>query len=278
MKASELFKAIEENKKNYEFLPTGFERLDNFLDGGFLRKELIVLGAFTGVGKSIFAGQIFYQIASEGFKSAYFSLEISSELLVARLAGQKANIKPTRIIAGLLLPEEFDKKAEAKAKVTMYDELMDFYDDLYFLSEIEKVIRENKHEFVVIDFIQNIQLANNLEEYARLSYISIQLQRLAKEMNCCILILSQVSNKVAQDGSKDLMYKGSGSIAMVADLGFMLKRDRYQTLDANGNVVGKQKVKMTIKKNRRGASDPTIIFEYEHPGGLIRETELIYES
>jgi len=271
-KASEILQSIEQNKKNLEFLPTGFIALDTFLDGGFLRKEMIVIGAFTGIGKSVFGGQILYQIASKGFKTAYFSLEISGELLVARLVGQLCNIKPTRIIAGLLKPDEFDRKGEAKAKVAMYDADMDFYDDIYLLEDLEKTIRENEYEFIVIDFIQNIQLKRNLDEYARLSYIAIELQKLAKEMNCCILVLSQISNKVAKDGSKDLEYKGSGSIAMVADLCFMIQRDQVQALDTEGNPVGKQLVKLTVLKNRRGISGHTYSFVYEHPGGLIYES------
>jgi len=264
--ASEIIQSIETNKKNLEFLPTGFSILDKQLDGGFMKKELVVIGAFTGIGKTILGGQILYQIAQKGFKTAYFSLEISNEMIVSRLIGQLSNIKPTRIIAGLLQIEEFDAKAKAKAKITTYDEDMYFYDDLYLMGDLDKAIRDNKYEFVIVDFIQNIQLTNGMDEYARLSFLSIQLQKLAKEMNCCILVLSQLSNKVGREGSKIIEYKGSGSIAMVADLGFLLRRREFETI--NGN---KQEVELELLKNRRGISGQKFMYDFIHPGGLLVE-------
>lgn len=270
MKASDILKQVEEDKKNVEFLPTGFSRLDEGLDGGFLRKEVIVLGAFTGIGKSILAGQILFNIARSGFKTGYFSLEISNEMIVSRLVGQLANIKPSRIMNGLLEVEEFDRKALAKAKLTISDDFMDFYDDLYLLGEITKTIKESGMEFVVVDFIQNILLENNMEEYARLSFISVQLQKIAKETNCCVLVLSQLSNKVGKEGSKITEYKGSGAIAMVADLGFFLERGE-PILDINGQPAGNQPVKLFLKKNRRGISGLSWDLEFIHPGGLFQQ-------
>lgn len=272
-KISEIIESIEVNKKNLEFLKTGFHILDEYLDGGFLKRELVVLGAFTGVGKSIFAGQLLFQIAKQGFKTGYFSLEISNEMIGSRLIGQLSNIKPARIMAGLLEPEEFDKKSEAKAELLVNNDLMEFYDDIYLLEEIEKALKENNYEFVVIDFIQNVQIGKNMDEYARLSFLSIQLQKLAKETNSCILVLSQLSNKVGRDGSKIIEYKGSGAIAMVADLGFLLKREEIQSLDIQGAPIGRQKVKLDLLKNRRGISGQSFMFDFLHPGGLISESE-----
>lgn len=270
-KASEIIESIEKNKKNLEFLPTGFSILDKHLDGGFLKKELIILGAFTGIGKSIIGGQILFQIAKNGFKTAYFSLEISNEMIIARLIGQLANIKPTRIMAGLLEIEELDRKSQAKAKITAYDESMFFSDELYLWTDLQKNIKANDYEFIVIDFIQNIQLANNLDEYARLSFLSIQLQKLAKETNSCILVLSQLSNKIARDGAKALEFKGSGAIAMVADLGFILRRDEIKSLDENDQPTGKQLVRIELMKNRRGISGQKFEYNFIHPGGLLEQ-------
>lgn len=266
-KPSEIIKIIEEFKKNLEFIPTGFKKLDELLDGGFLKKELIVIGASTGIGKSMFGAQILYQVARKGFKTAYYSLEISNEMIVSRLIGQLSNIKPTRIMAGLLDVDEYDAKSKAKAKITAYDEFMSFTDELYTLEEIEKDIRANEYEFIVIDFIQNMQAKGTMDEYSRLSMLSISLQKLAKEMNCCILILSQLSNRVARDGSKVIEFKGSGNIAIVADLGFILRR-------ADEPINGKQLVELHLMKNRRGLSGEKKNFEYTHPGGMLSEVNI----
>lgn len=264
MKLTEVIEKIELNKADQEFLPTGFKTLDRFLDGGFLRKELIVLGGFTGVGKSFFAGQIFYSIARSGFKTGYFSLEISNEMVVSRLIGAISNIKPTRIMTGYLDKNEFEKKSSARGKLLASEDYMEFYDDLYGLDEIKKKILEDGLEFVIVDFVQNIFVKGMNEEYTRLNHITLDLQKFAKENNCCIVILSQLSNQKGREGSKgNIEYKGSGSIATVCDLGFFIER---------AEITGdKNYVNLVLKKNRRGISGMVFEFEFKHPGGWISE-------
>jgi len=260
-KLTEVYKTIEENKKNIEVLPTGLGMLDADLDGGFLKKELVVLGGKTGGGKSLFGSTIFYNVAKTGQKCAYFSLEISDEMLVSRLVGAEANLSPTRVMITHL--EELDqaKANEAKADISVYEELMHFYDDVYELDKIQKEIRDNKYDFVVIDFIQNIIDTTKKDEYERLSFISLELQRLAKSENCCLLVLSQLSNRIAYDKTKDkeiVEYKGSGSIATVCDLGFFIE---------NGETD--KDFCLRLRKNRRGISGQEYYFRLQTPGGRI---------
>ena|SRR3990167_7300278 len=255
----QIFEEIESRKKEAEFLKTGFPTVDELLDGGFLRKELVVIGAFTGTGKSYVAGELFLNVAKQGFKSAYFSLEISNETIVSRLAGSIANIKPTRLSVGLLTPEEYENYLQAKAELTTYKELMYFYDDIYSLAEMETSIKEGQYEFVVIDFIQNI--FHGGQEYERLSEVSLRLQKLAKETNSCILTLSQLSNSAAKDGSME--YKGSGAIATVCDLGFFMKR-----ADSENGV---NDILLSLRKNRRGFSGKDFVLKFQQPGGKIYE-------
>lgn len=255
---TEIDKAIEENKKNAEFLPTGLGSIDSFLNGGLFKKELVVLGGKTGGGKSLFGATIFYNVASAGYRSAYFSLEISDEMLVSRLIGGKANLSPARVMITQLEKDEIEKKNKAKADLSVYEKFMFFYDDLYKLLDIEKEIRENKYDFVVVDFIQNI-MTDKSDEYERMSYIALSLQKLAKETNCCILALSQLSNRVVSEKKKDIVeYKGSGSIGTVCDLGFFIE---------DGEISGE--LTLRLRKNRRGISGEAFNFYIQSPGGRI---------
>lgn len=259
---SVIIRQMKEMKKNVEFMPTGFVKLDDFLDGGFLRKELIVLGAYTGFGKSFFAGKIFFNIASIGFNAAYFSLEISNAMIISRLLGSQADIKPTRFIAGLLTHDEHNRRIEAEAILESLDSLLHFYDDLYDFDKIKLEIINNHYDFVVIDFIQNM-ITPQRDEYERLSFLSLQFQQLAKETNACILLLSQLSNEAARRGA--LEYKGSGSIAMVCDLGFFLARENTSEDQKSNNI------KLILRKNRRGISGKEFEFIFRQPGGGLYE-------
>ncbi len=265
-KVSEIIAMIEANKDNMEFLKTGFPTVDEKLDGGFLRKELVILGGQTGIGKSYIASQIMFNIARDGFKTCYFSLEISNEMLVSRLLGSVANLKSTRVRSGLLTLIELEQLQTAKGKVQAYEDYLSFYDNTYNFSEIKKEILANKYEFIVIDFIQNVY-APGSDEYSRLSKVALDLQKLAKEADCCILALSQLSNMVVREGieSKNLEYKGSGNIQTVCDLGFLIERSFGNDGKHNDDI------KLVLKKNRRGIGHLNFYLIFQHPGGWIYE-------
>lgn len=265
---SDVLSSIEASKGTLEFMKTGFSAVDDKLDGGFLRKELVVLGGQTGIGKSYLASQLLYNIASQGFKSAYFSLEISNEMIVSRMLGALSNLKPTRIRVGMLTEVEYASKLEAKSKLESLGDFLFFYDNTYKLMEIQKEIRDNKYEFVVVDFIQNV-FADGADEYSRLSRAALELQKLAKDCNCTILVLSQLSNVVAREGftSKAIEYRGSGSIAMVCDLGFFIEREMKVSPDGFQIDL----LNLYLKKNRRGISGVSFQLSFNHPGGWIYE-------
>jgi replicative DNA helicase len=266
VKPSQVIQKIEEARKEIEVMPTGFASLDRFLDGGFMRKEFIVIGAGTGVGKSYIAGQMQYNIAANGFKSAFFSLEISNEMVVSRLIGGRANIKPIRILIGDLTPMEMEEKLKAETRIIAHEKYLDFNDSLYEFDELKQAITENNYDFVVIDFLQNIEFLKAVDENTQLKKISRDFQKLAKAQNCCILALSQLSNATAKEKaekSSNVEFRGSGAIAHAADLAFFIER---------GDIVGdRQKFSLFLKKNRRGPKDKTFDFSFQIPGGYIRE-------
>jgi len=253
---SHIYQDIKVLNENAEFLPTGLAKLDYTLDGGLMRKELIVLGGYTGCGKSFLSAQIFFNIAKAGYKSAYFSTEISTEMIVSRLIGQQANLKPTKVMMGLLNPDQQEAKMRGKANITPYENLMHFSDDIYRLEVIKTAIEKNKYDFVVIDFIQNI-LTNQKDEYSAMTLASLELQKMAKKYNCCILVVSQLSNSANREGR--LEYKGSGGIAQVTDLGFFIERPK----DSTDDLI------LKLRKNRRGVSGISFGFKFRYPGGQI---------
>jgi replicative DNA helicase len=257
-KFSEIDQEITDFKDSVEILPTGLGTLDPFLDGGFFKQELVVIGAKTGGGKSLVGGQIFKNVAQHGFKSAYFSLEISNKMLVSRLIGAQANISPTKVMVKVLNEDEAEKKNDSKATLSVYEEFMHFYDNIFNYELIEKEIIKNQYDFVVVDFIQNV-IFNKPDEYERLSSVALKLQQLAKKANCCILVLSQLSNSMARDKKTNIVeYKGSGSIATVCDLGFFIE-------DAESPNM----LILRLRKNRRGISGEPFVFQVRQPGGLL---------
>ena len=267
MKIPNILKQIREAK--LEFIPTGFLKMDKELDGGFLRRELVVIGGSSGVGKSFLASQLILNVAGAGFKCLYLSLEISNQTIVSRMLGSLSAIKPARIVGGLITLEEHKRKLGAEAELLSREGLIDIYDDIYELDKIVEMVRKTKADFVVIDFIQNI-ISRGEREYERVSMVALELQRLAKSTDSCILVLSQLSNRVAREGGEApaLEYKGAGTIAQVCDLGFWLWREKVEDYT---QLREQERLMLTLRKNRRGFSLRPFYLEMRLPGGEISE-------
>lgn len=188
-------------------------------------------------------------------------------MVVSRLLGSVANVKPTHILMGKLFADEQVNTISAKADLEILNQNLYFYDDIYELEPLLAEIRKNNYEFIIVDFIQNV-LTKEENEYARLSKIALELQKIAKEINGTVLTLSQLSNAVAKEGmtGKNLQYKGSGSIATVCDLGFFIERE-----DKEWNPNSDNPLKLTLHKNRRGGSGIEFHLFFKVPGGKIYE-------
>ena len=68
----------------YEPLPTGITDIDRALDGGFMRQQLVCLGAAPGAGKTALAQWIFEGMAAKGVSCVFLNLEMSRNQILAR--------------------------------------------------------------------------------------------------------------------------------------------------------------------------------------------------
>lgn len=74
----------EVQTRMYEPLPTGIRDIDLALDGGFMRQQLICLGAAPGAGKTALAQWIFEGMAAKGIGCIFLNLEMSRNQVLAR--------------------------------------------------------------------------------------------------------------------------------------------------------------------------------------------------
>lgn len=95
--------AIQTHK--YEPLPTCIGDIDRAIGGGFIRQQLILLGAAPGAGKTALAQWIFEGFARRGTDCVYLNLEMSREQVLARSFARIAakngiKLRPTDILQG----------------------------------------------------------------------------------------------------------------------------------------------------------------------------------
>ena len=86
---------------DFEPIPTGYRSIDAAIGGGFIRQTIVLLGAAPGAGKTIFAQQIFENIAKDGRANVlYYNLEMSQEQLIARSLSRDTEFSPLTILQG----------------------------------------------------------------------------------------------------------------------------------------------------------------------------------
>jgi replicative DNA helicase len=237
---------------------------------GIVPKELWVIGAYTGTGKTFFGLQLALNILRQKKKVAYFSLEMASEALLARIWGNIAGLSAMNLEYGLLKKEEYQDKLKAKEELDSYEDSLFLIDNSYNLYQIKQALSDldragKKPDVVFIDFIQNLQ--GSKDEYSKLTEATVEIQKFAKEKELSFMVLSQIANAYVDgaESSKIIGYKGSGGIATGADFGLWLTKE----IDYN-SVTKTQNLELLFRKVRRGPQNK-IPLKLTFPGGRIEE-------
>lgn len=250
-------------------IKTGFPSFDQSYFG-IAPRELWIIGAYSGTGKTHLLLQIALNAVRENHRVLFLSLEMSSEALTSRLTANLSEVSASRLEWGMLRPDEHNKKIEAEEELRLYEDKLIFTDECYTLDQIENVVKELtekelKPELVVLDYVQQIQ-HNGLSEYERMNLASSRLQQLAKQYDVSFFIASQISNEEARAGgdSKIIGYKGSGAIAASCDFGLWVEPN---------NELSSENTKIltcTVKKARRGPQRK-LDLRIDFPSGRVSE-------
>ena len=91
--------------RKYEPMPTGITDIDRAIGGGFMRQQLVLLGAAPGAGKTALAQGSLEGMAKRGTACVYLNLEMSREQILARSFARLAarngqTIRTTTILQG----------------------------------------------------------------------------------------------------------------------------------------------------------------------------------
>jgi replicative DNA helicase len=205
-------------------IPTPFPVLDGALAGGLRPGQLVIIGARPGHGKSIIGKQLALSAAEAGNHTSFFSLEMSnSEMLIRAaccLSGVPIHVartgeadKEQRLLMGKALV------ALAKQPFKLSDRAMLTPASLSAQLRYQKA-REGV-DIAVVDYLGLMSAGTTSDNRnAEISYITRNLKLIAKELDICIVALSQLNRASATDkrrpGLHDL--RDSGSIEQDADI------------------------------------------------------------
>jgi replicative DNA helicase len=202
------------------------------MTGGLFPGHLWVIGGFSSTGKSAAVVNFIADALKQRKNTAVFSLEMTQEQYLIRLLSVGTGIGQREIKDRAFIGhEQVDMMRRVEARLSSAP--LRVYDTSYRLSDIRSKAIQTKEtmglDLMVVDFIQNVYVDG--DEIADARATILELQNMAKELDCTIMALSQVSNEMAKwEGDKNFYsFKGHGAIRDAADVGVMLKRDRLKT-------------------------------------------------
>ena len=223
-----------ENKSEVSGMSTGFVDLNKML-AGFQRTDLIVLAARPAMGKTALALNFMLAVAKEGIGVGMFSLEMSAGQLVTRLLCLEGKVDAGKVRTGFV-----SRDSELPRLVQACDLLypMPIYLDdeaginiNQLRSKARRLVATNKNiGLLIIDYIGLMTGDKKLSRQEQVSESSRGLKALAKELNVCIIVLSQLNRGVESRTDKRPMpsdLRESGAIEQDADIIMFIYRDEY---------------------------------------------------
>ena len=254
LKTIENIENAAKNRGAVTGIATGFYDLD-YKTAGLQRSDLILVAARPSMGKTAFVLNIAEFVALKSkIPTAIFSLEMSRTQLVNRILAMNSKVDSQTMRTGDLKEEDWAKLMES-ARLTGESPLM--IDDTPGISiqELRSKCRKFKLEknlgLVIIDYLQLMSGGKKSESRQQeISEISRSLKALAREINCPVIALSQLSRAVEQRDDKRPMLsdlRESGAIEQDADVVMFIYRDEYYTKEkceepgVSEIIIGKQR-------------------------------------
>ena len=184
-------------------LKTGFSSLDDVLRD-IDKSSLITIGARPAIGKACFMTNIMLNLLEQNKKCLFFSFEMSEKQLLKRLLAQIAEVNSMYLCSSGAIAQrkkELEKFVEAVNKIKDYT-LTIFDDTKTNVKDIRKKVKENKPDYIFIDYLQRINIPNKKPRIEAMEEVMINLKKVAKENNCTIFLTSQLSNAVENRKNK----------------------------------------------------------------------------
>jgi replicative DNA helicase len=241
----------------YGGLPTGFRDLDDLTDG-MGPGQVVIVAARPGMGKTSFALNACEHAAlKKDATCLVFSLEMDLTEIGERFLSARARVDSYKLKNPHWLKDDHrEAMAGAQADAATAPILIDDRATLT-MPQIAAEARRVRHRrgslgLVVVDYIQlvGVDAARGTNRQEQVASISRDLKRLAKDLACPVLAMSQL-NRLAEhrDDRRPRLsdLRESGAIEQDADVVILLHRPEYYDPNDRPGIA-----EVIVAKNRNG--------------------------
>ncbi len=255
---------------------TGINDYD-LMTNGLQDGELTIIAARPSMGKTDVFNNIAINVGLAGYFPCVFSLEMPKKALTTRLIATLGNFNRNAIRNPFKYFSEAQKEKWLPTITELSQTNMEIDDrpgltTAQIKAHARKWIKEkqNLKPVILIDYLQIIR---GEEKAGRtqtqiVGQISADLKNMAREFNCPVVCLSQLSRGVEQRQDKRPMMsdlRDSGSIEQDADVVAFLYRDEYYDKESESKGV----MEIIIAKQRNGPTGTVNVIYKKETGKLI---------
>lgn len=302
---SSLLEEVEYNFSNggVTHVSTGFNELDRKIGGG-LYNGLYVIGAGSSIGKTTMVQQIADNIANNGKKVLFFSLEMGKKEMLSKTIVRElfkkgnSNIGAREFLNGNLQERDWINLATQSDSITKTLENI-FYLEGNFGTTIEEIVntsREFKNIYgvspvIIVDYLQVISPVDvRIGDKQNVDKSIAELKRLSRDLETPVIAISSVNRQNYLSHIDFSSFKESGSIEYGADVVLGLQLSAIHSIladhgEGDKNISKKRieynkakaetprKIEVVILKNRYGASTGAHEYLYHPKFNLFEEVD-----
>lgn len=243
--------------------PSGFKALDEIITG-FQPGSLNVIAARPSMGKTALALNIAqFGGGEKNYPIIIFSLEMSAEQLIQRMLAAESKVNLNSLNTGSMGRHDWIDLQRAAGVVTQKNIFINDGSDLTIMDFRTKCRRfKNRHPdlgLIIVDYLQLMSSGDRRPDNRQqeVSEISRLLKVVAREINCPIIALSQLSREAEKRSEKrpqlsDL--RDSGAIEQDADTVILIFREDYYQEKQQDDKKTNSKADIRVAKNRNGST------------------------
>ena len=237
-------------------LRVGYRDLDRRW-GGLRGGDLVIIAGRPKMGKTTLAMAIAENVA-EHENVLVFSLEMSRVQLMDRMGSRFSGIPLSALRSGELTEEHTPKLAIAMSRIAGMNLALDDTGGLHIAdlrSRARARHRKTPIKLVVIDYLQLLR-SDGENQNLRVAEITAQCKALAKELDCPVILLSQLNRGVEQRQNKRPMpsdLRDSGAIEQDAD--YVVFAYRHEIYENNSPRKGVMEVITSLARMEEPGTD-----------------------
>lgn len=207
---------------------SGYRDIDQ-LCGGWHSKQLVLLGGRPFMGKTALAIAFAIQQLLRQKSTLFFSLEMTAEEIASRAASAMGGIPFRRFTQGSIDEsdiQQIHRDADAFAESKFF--ISDKADETVRSMEAKAKLHKSAHglDFVIIDNVQLIEPENERDErHRQLTKITRGLKKLAKKLDVCVMVLSQLNDRAEGNEPDDSCWAECRQLHRDADTTIFMHRE-----------------------------------------------------